>query len=76
MDLQAEERRSISDKTWKSCCLTIDRNAAKYCIQVGILTGLIVASLTMLIYDKNEIVREIGLDYLLYVWECFYQVQR
>ena len=53
MDLQREERQSIRDTTWRSCCLKIDRNAAKYFIQVGILTGLIVASLTMLIYDKE-----------------------
>lgn len=57
MDLQAEnrdlERQSTMDKTWKSCCLTIDRNAAKYFIQVSILSGLIISSVIMIIVDKE-----------------------
>ena len=54
MDLSKDlERQSTMNTTWHSCCLTIDRNAAKHFIQVSILSGLIVVSLTMLMYDKD-----------------------
>ena len=38
---------------WKSCCLKADKNALKYFIQVGILSGLILFSATMLVVDKD-----------------------
>jgi len=57
MDLieeQRNERKSLSDTTtWKSCCLKVDKNAVKYFIQVGILTSLILTSLTMLIVNDE-----------------------
>jgi len=39
--------------TWKSCCLRVDKNAMKYFIQVGILSGLIIFSATMLVIDER-----------------------
>ena len=60
MDLQREqkeqrdlERQSTMDKTWKSCCVTVDKGMVKYIIQVGILSGLIISSVTMIIVDKE-----------------------
>jgi hypothetical protein len=41
------------DTTWKSCCLTMNKSAMKYFIQVGILSGLIVFSACMLVVDTN-----------------------
>ncbi len=41
------------DTNWKSCCLTINKNALKYFTQVGILGGLIIFSATMLVVDTN-----------------------
>jgi hypothetical protein len=41
------------DTTWQSCCLKVDKNALKYFVQVGILSGLIVFSATMLVVDTN-----------------------
>ena len=38
---------------WKSCCLKADKNAIKYFIQVGILSGLILFSASMLVVDKD-----------------------
>ena len=38
---------------WKSCCLKADKNAVKYFIQVGILSGLILFSATMLVVDRD-----------------------
>ena len=42
-----------SKKEWKSCCFSINQSAAKYFIQIGILTGLIIYSATMLVIDKD-----------------------
>ena len=57
MDLPKEqrdlERQSTMGKTWKSCCITADKQGIKYFVQVGILGTLILTSLTMLIYDKD-----------------------
>ena len=38
---------------WKSCCLKADKNAVKYFIQVGILSGLILFSASMLVVDRD-----------------------
>ena len=38
---------------WQSCCLKADKNALKYFIQVGVLSGLIVFSASMLVIDKD-----------------------
>ena len=50
-----EEQRERKNKntTWESCCFSINPVAVKYFIQVGILSSLILTSLTMLIYDKS-----------------------
>ena len=54
MDLQRDlERQSTMDKTWKSCCVTVDKGMVKYIIQVGILGGLIISSVAMIIVDKD-----------------------
>ena len=57
MDLieeQRNERKSLSDNTtWKSCCIRVDKNAVKYFIQVGVLSSLILTSLTMLIVNDE-----------------------
>ena len=41
------------DTTWQSCCLTMNKGAMKYFIQVGILGGLIVFSACMLVIDDR-----------------------
>ena len=38
---------------WKSCCLKADKNAVKYFFQVGILSGLILFSASMLVVDRD-----------------------
>ncbi len=38
---------------WKSCCMKVDKNMVKYISQVGILSGLIIFSATMLVTDKD-----------------------
>ena len=48
-NLQVEEQV----EEWKSCCLKADKNAVKYFIQVGILSGLILFSATMLVVDRD-----------------------
>ena len=48
-----ERQGTMGSKVWKSCCFTINPAAVKFFIQVGIVSGLILASLTMLIYDKS-----------------------
>ena len=54
MDMNKDlERQSTMNTTWRSCCLTIDRNAAKYFIQVSILCSLIISSVIMIIVDKE-----------------------
>lgn len=52
MDL-LEEQKEEQNKTWNSCCLTVDKVALKYIIQVSILSSLILTSLTMLIVDTE-----------------------
>jgi len=48
---------NLQDETkieeWQSCCLKADKNAMKYFIQVGVLSGLIVFSASMLVIDKD-----------------------
>ena len=46
-----EEKKSGIE--WHSCCLTIDKGAAKYFIQTGILVGVIIMSGTMLIISDD-----------------------
>ena len=41
------------EKTWKSCCLIMDKNAIKYFSQIGILSSLIIFSATMLVLDND-----------------------
>ena len=56
MDLineQVLERQSTLGKTWKSCCITADKGAVKYIIQVATIGGLFTTSLVMLIIDDN-----------------------
>lgn len=54
------EEKKESDE-WKSCCLSVDKNAMKYFIQVGILGSLIVFSASMLVIDtKCESQRNYG----------------
>ena len=36
---------------WRSCCFSINPQATKYFIQVGILSGLIIFSATMLVVN-------------------------
>jgi hypothetical protein len=38
---------------WSSCCLTVDKNAVKYVVQVSVLAGLIVFSATMLVVNPE-----------------------
>lgn len=38
---------------WKSCCLRADKNMVKYIVQVGVLSGLILFSASMLVVDKD-----------------------
>ena len=38
---------------WRSCCFSINPQATKYIIQVGILSGLIICSATMLVVNPN-----------------------
>ncbi len=38
---------------WKSCCFKMNPSATKYFIQVGILSGLIVYSATMLVVNPD-----------------------
>ena len=45
--------RETDETIWRSCCLTIDRQAAKYFIQVAILSSLIILSSSMLVIDKE-----------------------
>jgi hypothetical protein len=42
-----------SNKQWKSCCFSINQNAAKYFVKIGILSGLIIFSASMLVIDKD-----------------------
>ena len=54
MDLNRDlERQNTIDKTWKSCCVIVDRNAVKYFIQVITIGGLFTTSLVMLIVDTE-----------------------
>lgn len=51
----------LDETEWKSCCLKVDKNAVKYFIQVGVLSGLIVFSACMLVVDtKCESQRNYG----------------
>lgn len=43
----------IENTTWKSCCISVDKNAVKYVIQVSTIGSLFVVSLVMLIIDDN-----------------------
>ena len=64
---------SISPKTreWKSCCFSINSSAAKYFVQVGILTSLIIYSSTMLVVNQTcESQRNYG-SLLLVCLGCF-----
>lgn len=47
------ERQTSLGKTWKSCCITADKGAVKYIIQVIILSSLIASSVIMIIVDKD-----------------------
>ena len=38
---------------WRSCCLKVDKNMVKYIVQVGILSGLILFSASMLVIEKD-----------------------
>jgi len=38
---------------WRSCCLKMDKNAVKYFFQVGVLSGLIIFSASMLVIDPD-----------------------
>ena len=42
-----------NQEKWESCCLKADKSMVKYLIQVGILSGLIIFSATMLVIDKD-----------------------
>ena len=42
-----------SKKEWKSCCFSINQNAVKYFVQVGVLSSLIIFSASMLVIDRN-----------------------
>ena len=55
MDLSRdlERQNSISDKTWRSCCFSVNPVAVKYFIQVATIGGLFTTSLVMLIVDDN-----------------------
>jgi hypothetical protein len=46
-----EEKKE--DDEWKSCCLKVDKNMVKYIVQVGILSGLILFSASMLVIEKE-----------------------
>jgi hypothetical protein len=46
------EETSVNEE-WKSCCLRVDKNALKYFVQVGILSGLVIFSSCMLVIDKD-----------------------
>ena len=48
-----ETNQEVLDNTWKSCCLTVDKSAIKYFVQVSILFFLIILSSTMLVIDQN-----------------------
>jgi len=41
------------EKEWISCCIKMDKSAVKYFTQISVLTGLIVFSATMLVYDTD-----------------------
>ena len=41
------------NEEWKSCCLKVDKNAVKYFVQVGILSGLVIFSAVMLVVEKD-----------------------
>ena len=54
MDIQKDlERQGTMDKTWKSCCVTVDKGMVKYIIQVLTIGGLFTTSLVMLIVDES-----------------------
>jgi hypothetical protein len=42
-----------ANEEWKSCCLKVDKNAVKYFVQVGILSGLVIFSAVMLVVEKD-----------------------
>ncbi len=46
------EEANVNEE-WKSCCLKADKNAVKYFVQVGILSGLVIFSAVMLVVDKD-----------------------
>jgi hypothetical protein len=41
------------EKEWVSCCIKMDKGAVKYFTQISILSGLIIFSATMLVYDTD-----------------------
>ena len=45
--------RNIKNYEWKSCCFSMNSSAVKYFVQIGVLSGLIIFSATMLVIDKN-----------------------
>ena len=49
MDMNNE----TNDTLWESCCLTIDRNAVKYFIQVASIGSIFTTSLVMLIMETD-----------------------
>jgi hypothetical protein len=42
-----------ANEEWRSCCLKVDKNAVKYFVQVGILSGLVIFSAVMLVVEKD-----------------------
>jgi hypothetical protein len=52
-EVRIENTQKNNEDTWSSCCFTLSVPATKYFIQVGILIGMVVVSITMLIYDQR-----------------------
>jgi hypothetical protein len=46
-------RSNKEKQEWRSCCFSINQSAVKYFVQIGILSGLIIFSATMLVIDNN-----------------------
>jgi hypothetical protein len=38
-----------TNKKWESCCFKINQSATRYFVQVGVLSGLIIYSATMMV---------------------------
>ena len=53
VNVHTEPEYDEQKSTWDSCCLTCDKVAVKYFIQIGVLGSLIITSVIMTIINED-----------------------